>query len=296
MKTIEELRAKIKTVTDMQSVVSTMKSLAAARIRQYESAADATQAYWKTVQLAFQVLLRNRGVVHGRQDPTEQPERLGLILFGSDQGFCGRFNETVASSARRFLEASSTSADQATPSLLVVGTRLNHLIAAAGYQVHRAFRLPNSVAKITELTRQIIVEVEEWRKRLGVGRIELFHNLRKSASSYQVHQFQLLPISTDYLEQLGKKPWGTRSLPTYPLEWQQAFSTVVGQHLFVLIFRACAESLASENASRIAAMQQAEANIDERLRQLNMEFNQSRQRAITEELLDIISGFEAAME
>ena len=71
---------------------------------------------------------------------------------------------------------------------------------------------------------------------------------------------------------------------------------MVQQHLFLQLFRACAESLASENASRIAAMQQAESNIQQRLSNLNSEFNQSRQTAITEELLDIITGFEASDE
>ena len=71
------------------------------------------------------------------------------------------------------------------------------------------------------------------------------------------------------------------------------FTAVIRQYLFLQLFRACAESLASENASRIAAMQQAEKNIDQRLQVLNSQFHQNRQQAITAELLDIMSGFEA---
>jgi F-type H+-transporting ATPase subunit gamma len=61
-------------------------------------------------------------------------------------------------------------------------------------------------------------------------------------------------------------------------------------------YRAFAESLASENASRLAAMQAAERSIDERLEELRGEFRYQRQHAITEELLDIVSGFEALNE
>ena len=65
------------------------------------------------------------------------------------------------------------------------------------------------------------------------------------------------------------------------------------EYLFVSLFRACAESLASENASRLAAMQRAEKNIDELLEDLNRTFHRLRQSGIDEELFDVISGFEA---
>jgi F-type H+-transporting ATPase subunit gamma len=67
----------------------------------------------------------------------------------------------------------------------------------------------------------------------------------------------------------------------------------VREFLFISLFRACAESLASENASRLAAMQRADKNINDLLDQLHGEFNQLRQSTIDEELADVISGFEA---
>jgi F-type H+-transporting ATPase subunit gamma len=68
---------------------------------------------------------------------------------------------------------------------------------------------------------------------------------------------------------------------------------LVREYLFVSLFRACAESLASENASRLAAMQRADKNIDELLEDLNRTFHRQRQNGIDEELFDVISGFEA---
>ena len=67
----------------------------------------------------------------------------------------------------------------------------------------------------------------------------------------------------------------------------------IREYLFVLLFQACAESLASENASRLAAMQRAEKNIDELLENLNQTFHRQRQSTIDEELFDVVSGFEA---
>ena len=74
---------------------------------------------------------------------------------------------------------------------------------------------------------------------------------------------------------------------------EQTLLAFVREYLFVSLFRACAESLASENASRLAAMQRAEKNIDELLEDLNRTFHRLRQSSIDEELFDVVSGFEA---
>ena len=74
---------------------------------------------------------------------------------------------------------------------------------------------------------------------------------------------------------------------------EQTLRALVREYLFVSLFRACAESLASENASRLAAMQRAEKNIDELLEDLNRTFHRLRQSGIDEELFDVVSGFEA---
>jgi F-type H+-transporting ATPase subunit gamma len=71
---------------------------------------------------------------------------------------------------------------------------------------------------------------------------------------------------------------------------------LIREYLFVSLFRACAESLASENASRLAAMQRADKNINELLENLNGSFHRLRQSGIDEELFDVISGFEALVE
>lgn len=296
MKTLEELRRRIKSVEDMQSVVATMKTLAAARIRQFETAANATQAYAQTIQLAFQVLMRDRNVRRNRFSDSNHTGITGLVILGSDQGFCGQFNESVTQAAIRFSKARGYDSSANQPIVMAVGARLNQLLHGEGYDVTKSIRLPNSVSRITTVTQRLIVEIEYWQKQHGTSHVELFFNLRQSASSYTVKQVQLLPLPTGYLDQLGDQPWSSRSRPTCPITLRKAFSLVIQQHLFLQLFRACAESLASENASRIAAMQKAESNIEERLDSLNTRFNQSRQRAITEELLDIISGVEAGTE
>jgi len=77
------------------------------------------------------------------------------------------------------------------------------------------------------------------------------------------------------------------------MDWEGLFSRLIRRYLFVSLYQAFAESLASENASRLASMQGAERNIEERLAGLQALFHRQRQMAITEELLDIVAGYEA---
>ena len=104
---------------------------------------------------------------------------------------------------------------------------------------------------------------------------------------------RLLPLDQTWRRGLATLPWPTGNLPEVVGRNIATLRALIHEHLFVSLFRACAESLASENASRLAAMQRAEKNIDELLEDLNRHFHQLRQTGIDEELFDVISGFEA---
>jgi F-type H+-transporting ATPase subunit gamma len=140
------------------------------------------------------------------------------------------------------------------------------------------------------------MRIETWREKYGVDRVLLFHSRPTSQASFRPHTVRMLPLDRSWLEQLKEKKWESRCLPIFTMDPELLFSALVRQYLFVSIFRAFVESLASENASRLASMQGAEKNIGERLAELNNQYHQQRQMAITEELLDIVAGFEAMKE
>ncbi|WP_415838028.1 F0F1 ATP synthase subunit gamma, partial [Polaromonas hydrogenivorans] len=104
---------------------------------------------------------------------------------------------------------------------------------------------------------------------------------------------RLLPLDETWRRELTAMAWPTRNLPEAINGAQAALPAFVREYLFVSLFRACAESLASENASRLAAMQRAEKNIEELLDDLNRSFHRLRQSGIDEELFDLVAGFEA---
>jgi hypothetical protein len=123
----------------------------------------------------------------------------------------------------------------------------------------------------------------------------LFYSQHLSSATFRPHTVHLLPVNQAWLTTLATEAWPTRVLPTFTMDWDRLFSALMRQYLFVSLYRPCAESLASENASRLAAMQGAEKNIDDRLTELQALFRRQRQMAITAELLDIVAGFEAVI-
>ncbi len=123
--------------------------------------------------------------------------------------------------------------------------------------------------------------------------IYVFHNRPKSGAVYEPVSQRLLPLDAEWQQGLAKIGWPTRILPEVMGGGTATLRALIREYLFISLFRACAESLASENASRLAAMQRAEKNIDELLEGLNRTFHRMRQSGIDEELFDVISGFEA---
>ena len=104
---------------------------------------------------------------------------------------------------------------------------------------------------------------------------------------------RLLPLDATWRNELARVRWPTANLPEVMNHQNETMLAFVREYLFVSLFAACAESLASENASRLVAMQRAEKNIEELLDQLNDAFHRLRQSGIDEELFDVVSGFEA---
>jgi F-type H+-transporting ATPase subunit gamma len=156
-----------------------------------------------------------------------------------------------------------------------------------------AFTVPNSVKAVTPLVGQILMESETRYSQGEVDELHLFYNRPTSGAAYAPVSQRLLPLDETWRRDLAEFPWPTQNLPEIMGDCAATLRALIREYLFVSLFRACAESLASENASRLAAMQRADKNINELLEDLNGTFHGLRQSGIDEELFDVISGFEA---
>lgn len=290
METTERLKRRIDSTEDLQSVVKTMKSLAAVKIRQYENAVDALEDYHRAVEMGLKIVLQG-GFEGGPAKSEDAGGRLGAVVFGSDQGMCGQLNDQVVFQALEEMDARDVPADQRR--LLAVGLRAAVRLEAEGQAVAESFSAPGAVDAITGKVQEILLRIQDWTDIEGLKQVFLFYCRPASGTVYRPHTVRMLPVDREWLRRLKADPWPTRMLPDYTMDPAQLFSALIEQYLFVSLFRAIAASGASENASRLTSMQGAEKNIREQLAELNSRYHQQRQMRITEELLDIVAGFEA---
>jgi len=155
--------------------------------------------------------------------------------------------------------------------------------------------VPGSVNAIAALVGQIVIETEGLDGGTQASELHLFYNAVTSGAGYAPVRERLLPLDDAWRRRLSRVGWPTKSVPQVMGSSAAALRALIREYLFVSVFRACAESLASENASRLAAMQRADKNIDELLGSLAGEFHRQRQRNIDEELFDVIAGSEVPL-
>jgi F-type H+-transporting ATPase subunit gamma len=207
---------------------------------------------------------------------------------------CGQLNEQITGHVLAALDDHPSPPDQR--HALAVGLRAASRLEESGLAVEEVFEVPESAAEITDRADDLLVRLGDWQEARHVEEIHIFYCHHQSGASYEPTAHRLLPLDRRWLEELRHREWPTRRLPLITMDRDRLFSDLVAEYLFVSLHRAFAESLASEHASRLASMQGAERNIDERLHELTRRYNQRRQIAITEELLDINSGFEGLRE
>jgi F-type H+-transporting ATPase subunit gamma len=287
------LRRKIDSAGDLQSVVRTMKALAASSIGQYEKSVQALADYYRTVELGLGACFRDSEPAAPVLEPKADIGPIGAIVFGSDQGLVGQFNEVVADFAVQTLAALPGK-----PEVWAVGERVQARLVDAGLSLMGVFAVPNSVQAITPLVGQIQIESEAQRAKGEYARLYVFHNRPKAGALYEPVSQRLLPLDAQWQQGLAGGRWPTGYLPEVMRGGTMRNKTgtlraLIREYLFIFLFRACAESLASENASRLAAMERAEKNIKDLLESLQHTFHRVRQSGIDEELFDVISGFEA---
>lgn len=289
MATLERLNRRIRTAHDLLGVVKTMKSLAAVNIRQFERAVASLEQYRHVVDMGWTVFLRME------RPALPQPRNKAdvCLIVGSDQGMCGPFNESLWSFAfDRVAAAGATGGRQWI--YWSVGEKVAAILADAAGVAHEArFAAPGSLNAIDQRIRELIQAIEQWRSGKHMETLTICHHVLGNHGGYAPVFQRILPLDPAWAEERRQAPWPERCLPMLGASRATTFTHLFRQYLFISLYRALAQSLASENAARLMAMQAAEKNILETLDELQALFREKRQAAITDELQDIVSGFEA---
>ncbi len=287
METLQSLRQRIETADDLFSVVRTMKTLAAVNIRHFERAVESLDDYSRTVEMGLRIVLES---LTDTRSTAGKGNRLGAVIFGSEQGLSGQFNDLISSFALEKMD--STGIPRERRSILAIGDRVVPRIEEQ-HPVGDQLPFPNSLPGISAVLQEVLTVIERWRFQEEVEQILLFYQRPLSGASYRPERVRLLPVDEEWMSRLEEQGWTSRTLPLVAGDRERIFAALIRQYLFVTLYRAFVHSMASENASRLAAMQAAEKNIRDRRDELTSEYHHQRQNSVTEELLDIIAGYEA---
>lgn len=285
--TLEEMRHKIAGAQQLESVVRTMKAQAASNITQYENAVLALGDYTRTVELGLIACFGQNKPLASR---IQEPRELTAIVFGSDQGLVGKFNDQLAEMVKTALTA-----ETGKKTLWAVGERVGEHLIDADFPIEKTFDVPASIASITPLIGKILNECVNSVPQSENGRVLIFYNRLHASMVYEPVSWPLLPLDSAWQNRLALREWTGKALPEILEDkGKPLLRTLIREYIFISLYRACAESLASENASRLAAMQRAEKNIDALLGDLKQVSRTLRQNSIDEELFDVIASCDGA--
>ena len=278
---------------ELKSIVRTMKAMAASNIGQYERARESLEDYYQTIAFGLRACFdQDQGATWNkweyRKGPGHSGDSVFAILFGSDQAFVGQFNDTLTQHAQRALASLGEK-----KVIWTVGTRLPLLAADYGLEVSQQFSLPNSIHAITPLIESILLALEAAYEKGELGEFHIFHNQVTPQSGYGPQSHRLLPLDQRWRSEFADHPWPSKKIPQLIGERAGVLEGLIREYLFTTLFKACVDSLVSENYSRLSAMQRAEKNIEELLVDIGLSYHRLRQSSIDEELFDVVSGFEA---
>ncbi len=286
--TLDVLARRTTSIQGIRSVVHTMKTLSVINAAPYEHAARSIEAYHDTILEGLHAFL-------SQSDPidvvTSKDVTNVIVVFGSDHGLCGNYNDALANHVRQriALEGGKTA------TILSVGSHMTGALADQGLGVEKTFFPPASVDGIGRLANLLTRTLDRIRADSHPHElsVSLAYFARGEGGPQAPEIARLLPLGPKRLVNFGTKASSPRRLPYFSMHSGDLFKALIREHLFASLFRASAEALVTENAARLALMQQAEQSVDDRLDTLKSDMRALRQTEITTELLDVIIGFEA---
>jgi len=292
MSSREDVRRKLETAGSLGNLVTTMKGLASVRVHQYRRTMRALDASTLTLDLAARALLYLHPKLAASQSPAASSSI--AIVFGSDRGLCGAFNDRMARYAGDDLAGEAIAGRPVR--IVAVGRRVERRLRRAGRAPDALLSAPSSLEAVDAAVAGLLAFVDADRRAGHESRLRLVYARPIGSTRFAPCSEQVLPIDSGWMRELAGLPWETRKLPMELSDPRELLRGLIRQRMALAIVKAFGSSLAAENAARLAAMDAASHNVQERLVELRARHQTARQAAVTAELLDIQSAAAALDE
>ena len=318
MPSLKEIKGRIASVNSTRKITSAMKMVASSKLHHAQVAIQNMLPYETMLEHILKSFLAAEAEAQTIYDQERPVKRVALVVFSSNSSLCGGFNANVIKLMHRTVEHYQQELGKDAVEIYPVGRKVAEKARKLGYNIQGDYAdlidHPN-VQKCIEIAMELGKKFAEG----SLDRVELVYHHFKSAGSQILTNKVFLPIDVegglerdherdlttnivtkkaqDYLRKNRRKR-EVKEGEVAPLndnfivepDMTTVLSQLIPKLAHLMLYTALLDSVASEHAARMVAMQTATDNADELLRELNLQYNKSRQQAITSELLDIVGG------
>ena len=319
MPSLKEIKGRIASVNSTRKITSAMKMVASSKLHHAQVAIQNMLPYETMLEHILKSFLAAEAEAQTVFDQERPVKRAALVVFSSNSSLCGGFNANIIKTMTHAVDAYAKEIGRENVEIYPIGRKVYEKAQKMGLNVQGEYSAladkPN-VQQCIDLAMELGTKFYEGK----IDKVELIYHHFKSAGSQVLTRKTFLPIdieselkadherdltsiiatkeSQEYLKKRGERPTEQKQEDVKPLNdnfiVEPDLNTVLTELLpkmaHLMLYTALLDSNASEHAARMVAMQTATDNADELLRQLNLQYNKSRQQAITNELLDIVGG------
>jgi F-type H+-transporting ATPase subunit gamma len=277
MTRLAEIEAHIASMSELLDIVGAMRSLSGMRMQDAQRALPGIRRYAEAMAAGIADTL----LLMGEPEPPRTAHgRLALVLCTAEHGFVGAFNERLVEAAQTVVQAGDL--------LFVLGTRGAALTVERGRSAAWTRPMATRCAAASDTVQRLSAELYRRISRGEIARVEVTYARHRQGATATIEQRLLLPLDLASLK--AKQP---RQPPLHNLDPVALHERLMAEYVLALLTEAVVESIASENAARLAAMEAAHDNVSRKLDQLRQDARQARQSEITAELLELVTGAQA---
>lgn len=288
MASLKEVKTRIASVNSTRKITSAMKMVASSKLHHAQLAIERMRPYERQLSHIMSTFV---GSMEGEIDTPyageREVKRVAIVLYTSNSSLCGGFNANVIKAFNRKVEAYRQQGIDIV-SVYPLGKKAYDAVVKAGFTPSADYAALLDHPSY-EKAVQVAAEIMESYAEGEIDRADLIYYHFKSAGSQILTEEEFLPIKLQTADDDSTSHTTQFDFIVEPSK-EEVISQLVPKSLHLKLFTALLDSLASEHAARVMAMQVATDNADELLRELTLTYNKTRQQAITNELLDIVGG------
>lgn len=289
MASLKEVKTRIASVNSTRKITSAMKMVASSKLHHAQQAIESMRPYEHQLSHIMSTFVANmEGSIESPYAGSREIKRVAIVVYTSNSSLCGAFNANVVKAFNHKLNDYKKAGIEVVK-VYALGKKAADAVAKVG------FNNPTDYSTLLdhpsyEKASDIATEIMDLYTTGQIDKAELIYHHFKSAGSQILTEETFLPIELDTTSNNNQE--GNKQAIDFIAEpsKEAVIAELIPKSLHLKLFTALLDSLASEHAARVIAMQAATDNADDLLRELTLTYNKTRQQAITSELLDIVGG------